>query len=187
MLISVSSRSQNTKPIPPVDLGKSISALIANQKPVVGNPGAKTIVIGFVDYQCPACRANFQKIWARVANDPNAAFYVEQMPLPSHPLATPAAEVALGAMQAGKFHEAHKALMGGDHLSQASIDRVVSTYGLQKAPSRQVLDELARGEEGVPRHGLELHPGVHLKNRRKRKSVRGEGCARKRAVAPFLQ
>ena len=158
MLISVSSRSQNTKPIPPVDLGKSISALIANQKPVVGNPGAKTIVIGFVDYQCPACRANFQKIWARVANDPNAAFYVEQMPLPSHPLATPAAEVALGAMQAGKFHEAHKALMGGDHLSQASIDRVVSTYGLQKAPSRQVLDELAREKKAFLDMGLNFIP-----------------------------
>jgi len=100
-------------------------------------------VVGFIDYQCPSCRAHFGDVERRVAQMPNASLYVLQMPLPSHPIAAPAATVALEAAERGEFPQVHKALLAGKELTWASLNGVAKRFGLSVRGDAGIRQELA--------------------------------------------
>lgn len=79
----------------------------------------RPVVIEFLDYQCPACRAVAPQVSKAIA-DGSASIVVRHLPLEAiHPLAREAAKAVVCAEQQGRFRAAHEALMGdGDLVSR---------------------------------------------------------------------
>jgi protein-disulfide isomerase len=128
--------------------GEIFSSLIAGQSPVAGRSDASIKVVGMIDYDCPACRKNFEQVVDKAAQAQNVAVYIEQFPLPSHPLATPAATLALNAEKSGKLLAVHKALLSGNKLNQNLLNRVSVKYHLSQKPSRETRQILSQKQKG---------------------------------------
>jgi len=79
----------------------------------------RAVVIEFLDYQCPACRAVAPRV-SKAIEDGSASIVVRHLPLEAiHPLAREAAKAVICAEQQGRFRAAHEALMGdGDLVSR---------------------------------------------------------------------
>ena len=79
----------------------------------------RPVVIEFLDYQCPACRAVAPQV-SKAIEDGSATIVVRHLPLEAiHPLAREAAKAVVCAEQQGRFRAAHEALMGdGDLVSR---------------------------------------------------------------------
>lgn len=82
---------------------------------VRGNAKSEYVLVGFVDYQCPACRQ-----WDTQASTPivdslkSVAYAVRNFPLPMHRMAIPSAKLSAAAIEAGDFGRVHRALMAAD-------------------------------------------------------------------------
>ena len=57
--------------------------------PVIGNPGATTVVVEFFDYACPYCKAVEPRLEATIRADKNAKLVLKEFPI-----LTPASMVA---------------------------------------------------------------------------------------------
>ena len=79
----------------------------------------RPVVIEFLDYQCPACRAVAPQV-SKATEDGSVSIVVRHLPLEAiHPLAREAAKAVVCAEQQGRFRAAHEALMGdGDFVSR---------------------------------------------------------------------
>lgn len=76
----------------------------------------RPVVIEFLDYQCPACRAVAPQV-SKAIEDGSASIVVRHLPLEAiHPLAREAAKAVVCAEQQGRFRAAHEALMGDEDL-----------------------------------------------------------------------
>ena len=123
---------------------QTIESLATQNNRLFGPPNSTTKVIGFVDYQCPACRAHFDQVEQAVKKTPGAAFYVQQFPLPMHDLAKPAAALALAAEARGIFPAVHKALLTGKTLSQPTLDSIAKKYSLDRRLTAKVNEKITK-------------------------------------------
>lgn len=96
---------------PPKAVVATREQLIPATAHTVGNPAAKTWLVEFSDFQCPACGAYEPTIEALLAKHPNTlSFTYRHYPLPQHKEGIPSARVSEAAALQGKFWEMHKLL-----------------------------------------------------------------------------
>ena len=97
--------------------------------PYVGDPGAKVVIVEYMDFQCPSCRLASQPA-KDLAKKHGAVFYVKHMPLEQHELARPAAIGAMAAHRQGRFWQMSTLLFANqDLLSVERIDEIAKEAG----------------------------------------------------------
>jgi len=117
---------------------KTVWKLPLGTSPQLGPKTALVTIVTFSDFQCPFCKRvepTLQQIKSTYGND--VRFVFKQMPLPFHPRAEPAAEVALEA-RAEKgdtgFWAAHDKLFDSQpHLDDADLEKVAADLKLDVA------------------------------------------------------
>jgi len=116
--------------IPPKPIPKS--ELISPHTNITGNPSAKTWLVEFSDFQCPACKAfagTVDTLSKKFPGDLSIAY--RHFPLPQHQQAREAAIVAEAAERQGKFWDmAHLLFANQETLSDASYASFASTLTL---------------------------------------------------------
>jgi len=97
--------------------------------PYVGDPGAKVVIVEYMDFQCPSCRLASQPA-KDLAKKHGAVFYVKHMPLEQHELARPAAIASMAAHRQGRFWEMSTLLFANqDLLTPERIDEIAKEAG----------------------------------------------------------
>lgn len=121
--------SRPPAPIPTVAKEQLVPEVAARK----GNPEAKTVLVEFSDFQCPACLAAKPFVDAVVTNYPDELLFVyRHFPLDQHPQSVPAARAAEAAKQQGKFWEMYDALFAAQaELSEETIVRLARELGLR--------------------------------------------------------
>lgn len=96
-----------------------------------GDPSSDKVLVEFIDYQCPYC-AEVSKPAKKLAQQYGAVLYIKQLPLGDHhPLAKPAARMALAAHNQGKFWEVHEAFYANQaRLSEELLDELAKKAGV---------------------------------------------------------
>jgi protein-disulfide isomerase len=85
--------------------------LIPKSAHTKGNSQAKTILVEFSDFQCPACLAAKPTVDALLRKYPDTLLFAyRHFPLDQHPFAKKAAQAAEAAANQGKFWEMYDAL-----------------------------------------------------------------------------
>jgi len=97
--------------------------LISASAPTRGDKDAKTWLVEFSDFQCPACKAFSNVVDELTAKYPDTLFIAyRHFPLPQHPLALKAGIAAEAAGAQGKFWDMEKLLFANqDTLSEAKF------------------------------------------------------------------
>lgn len=95
---------------PPADSdssgGAQIATVVLPSDWVTGNKEAKTVLIEYSDFQCPACRAYYPLVKKLIADHGDSfQFVYRHFPLSQHANAKPAAYAAEAAGKQGKFWE----------------------------------------------------------------------------------
>jgi len=133
--------------IPPKPLSKS--ELISPHTNITGNPSAKTWLVEFSDFQCPACKAfagTVDMLSKKYPDDLSVAY--RHFPLPQHQQAREAAIVAEAAEQQGKFWDmAHLLFANQEALSDASYASFAASLTLDP-----VLFETDRKSASIAAH-----------------------------------
>lgn len=115
---SVHARAQEADPILAALQGPAESAAAARagellrdpQTPIIGNPNGDVVLVKFVDYNCPYCKAIEPKLDKLLADDKNIRLVIKEFPILG-PESVVAAKVALAAARQGKHASFHHALM----------------------------------------------------------------------------
>ncbi|OGG00275.1 hypothetical protein A2153_04780 [Candidatus Gottesmanbacteria bacterium RBG_16_38_7b] len=99
-----------------------------------GNKEAKTYLVEFSDFQCPACRSFQPQVKALVEkNKDKLVFAYRHFPLTQHPLALPAALAAEAAGEQEKFWEMHDYIFENqESLSEEILLSAPEKLGLDK-------------------------------------------------------
>ncbi len=135
-----------------------LAALISGQKPFTGKERAPVKVVGFIDYECPACRIQFQQVEAKVAKTKNACLYIEQAPLPYHKLAKPAAILAVKAESKGIYPAVHLSLLKGHELSNETLKKVCKRFGIDDRATASNAATLTREYKAFNQLGIAQVP-----------------------------
>ncbi|OGY17744.1 MAG: hypothetical protein A2900_00015 [Candidatus Chisholmbacteria bacterium RIFCSPLOWO2_01_FULL_50_28] len=81
-----------------------------------GKDGARVTIVEFTDYQCPYCKRHFDETLPQIEKDyiqtGKVKYLVRDFPLPNHPNAPSAAQLARCAGDQGKYWEMHDLLFG---------------------------------------------------------------------------
>ncbi len=101
--------------------------------PAVGAANAPVTLIEFTDFQCPFCQRS-QAVLKQVeeAYKGKVKVVARQYPLPFHPRAKPAAEVALCANEQGKFWPMREKLFAEQKLEEADFKQYAKDLGLKQ-------------------------------------------------------
>lgn len=120
----------------------------------------RPVVIEFLDYQCPACRAVAPQV-SEAIEDGSASIVVRHLPLEAiHPLAREAAKAVVCAEQQGRFRAAHDALMGdGDLVSRRDW---LGMAGLAGVGDLSQFVECLEGEEADERVASDMRMAAAL-------------------------
>ena len=96
---------------------------ILPETPSFGNPGARTELVIFSDFQCSFCKKAAREINRLLRAHPNRfKVYFKHYPLPYHPYSQKAAQAAEAAGRQGKFAEMHDLLFAhAEELSDALV------------------------------------------------------------------
>ena len=117
--------------------------VILGKSPSRGPRDALVTLVVFSDFECPYCKrlaATFDDLAKRYPKE--LRFVSKQTPLPFHPNAGPAAELALEAFAQGKekaFWQVHDALMATTDLGDASLDAIAGTAKLDVKRARAAI------------------------------------------------
>lgn len=159
--------SQPAKPLSRTDL-------VANDSPSRGNVNAKTWLVEFSDFQCPACREFSNTVDALAAKYPESLQVVYRYyPLPQHPYADDAARAAEAANRQGKFWEMGTLMFAGqDTLSDTTVASMAASLGLDMkrfdadrvstSVAQKVNEDVAYGD----RIGISATPTFYLDGRK---------------------
>ncbi|MFO0666822.1 MAG: thioredoxin domain-containing protein [Polyangiaceae bacterium] len=114
---------------------KTVHKVPVGSSPVLGNANAQVTIAVFSDFQCPYCKKvepTFKEIREKYGD--KVRFVWKNEPLPFHPRATPAANLAMEARaQKGEkgFWEAHDALFESQpKLEDQDLEEVAKKLGL---------------------------------------------------------
>jgi protein-disulfide isomerase len=144
--------------------------------PVGGNAAGDVTIVEFLDYQCDYCKRGAAEIAKLLQADPGVRLVFKEWPILG-PESVLAARAALAAVQQGRYHALHAALMArSERLTEESILAAAAGVGLDlerlkrdmEAPA--VREELQRtaalaqalGIRGTPALilGNQLHAGI---------------------------
>jgi len=97
-----------------------------------GNKDAKTWLVEFSDFQCPACHAFANTIDELAEKYPDTLLIAHRhFPLPQHPFAVPSAIAAEAAGQQGKFWDMWRIIFDNqENLSDQLIARLAASLSL---------------------------------------------------------
>jgi protein-disulfide isomerase len=125
---------------------KTVWRVPAGNSPIHGNKDAPVTIIEFSDFQCPYCKRvgpQMQKIKETYGDKVRIVWKHE--PLPFHPRAEPAAEIAMEARaQKGDkgFWDAHDKLFESQpKLEDADLEKVAQDLGLDMAKAKAALKD----------------------------------------------
>jgi len=115
IIAAISFFSQPVKPI-------AKETLVGANPVATGSASAKTWLVEFSDFQCPACLAYEPTVEELMKTYPQDLYFVyRNFPLAQHPFAVPAAQAFLAAGQQGKYWEMHNRLFANqDSFSDAT-------------------------------------------------------------------
>lgn len=129
----------------PPDDDKSIWRVPVGTSPVRGNAAAPVTMIMFSDYQCPFCvrvAATVEKLTAEYGDKLRVVF--KHNPLPFHPRAEPAAELALEARaqkgDAGFWKVNDLLWVQNGKLDDQMLDMVATAAGLNLPAARKAIE-----------------------------------------------
>lgn len=108
------------------------SDLILQNTHVKGSPQAKTYLVEFSDFQCPACLAAKPTVDAILKKYPDTLFFAyRHFPLDQHPFGRKAALAAEAAAKQGKFWEMYDLLFANqDKFSDTLFPDLAKQLGL---------------------------------------------------------
>ena len=128
----------------PPDDDKSIWRVPVGTSPVRGNVAAPVTMVMFTDYQCPFCvraAATVEKLTAEYGDKLRVVF--KHNPLPFHPRAEPAAELALEARaqkgDAGYWKVNDLLWLQKGNLDEQALDMVAAAAGLNVAAAAKAI------------------------------------------------
>lgn len=142
--------------------------------PIIGDPKAPIVIVGYSDFQCPYCKMAFQTIEElRKKHGDKMAYVHKNLPLPFHPMALPAAKrfaaIALqDVKKAYKFHdyvfEHQDKLQGGEKFLDSAAKEAGADVAKMKKDldSQAVKDRLAADEKEAKEFGVEGTPGFNV-------------------------
>ncbi len=147
-----------------------LSIPVSARDHVQGEVGAPLTLVQYGDYQCPSCgqaypivKAVQQKLGARLR------FVFRNYPLPQHPHALHAAEVAEAAAVLGKFWEMHDTLYQHQaHLEDAHLLGYATQLGLdpgavaKEASSVKVVNHIKADIAGGDASGVQGTPAFYI-------------------------
>jgi protein-disulfide isomerase len=125
---------------------KFVKLAVPSWAPVRGPASAKVVVQVFSDFQCPFCKraltkgGGFAEAVAAHASDVRIVFRHD--PLPFHPLAEPAAQLALEAKAEkgdASFYRVHDALYAATTLDTAKLESIAVAEGLDLTKVRAAI------------------------------------------------
>lgn len=124
-----------TKPAKPIE--KDVLLLGATH--TLGSKDASVWLVEFSDFQCPACALFYPEVKKLTETYKDSLFFVyRNYPLPSHPMAIPAAYAAEAAAMQGKYWEMHDALFTNQKdLSTTRIASEAARLGLREEAFNQ--------------------------------------------------
>jgi protein-disulfide isomerase len=148
LLVTGSAAAQNLEPVGSGRVSaRLLRALVEDSaSPAIGNPRGRDIIVEFLDYRCPYCRALAPDLRRLVAEDREARLIVKEWPLFGG-VSIYAARVALASAWQGKFDAVHAALLA----ARGPLDR----DGVRQAAEGAGLD-LARLDREMASRGAEL-------------------------------
>lgn len=161
-------------PLPPPQIDvRGIEIDIAG-KPVIGKSVTNLVMIEFTDYQCQFCgrysRETFPEIKKEYVDSGRIDYVIIDFPLPSHPLATKAAEATHCAEDQGKFWDMHHQMMA-DQNSLSNLLTYANALNLDLAIYEECLssnrhaDKIADDIELAKKMGITGVPGFILASR----------------------
>lgn len=119
--------------------------IIDNGDPMLGDPNAPVTIVEFADFQCPFCGRFFVDAFPQIKEKYIATgkvkFIYRDFPLPSHPMAQPAAEAAECANEQDRFWQYHDYIFA--HQNELSIENLkmwASAVGLDIARFNSCFD-----------------------------------------------
>lgn len=136
------------------------SAIIAGDPkvPVIGNKGAKKVVVEFYDYNCGYCKAfHTNTMQPYLERDKNVSFRMVLTPILG-PGSERMAELSAAAFLQGKFAAAHKFLMerraGDAGEADSLIPELIKEAGLNEGAFRKALSD--GSAKAIVTHNAEL-------------------------------
>jgi protein-disulfide isomerase len=110
--------------------------------PVIGNPDGDVTLVEFMDYRCGFCRRMVPAIQQLLAEDPELAIAMKELPVLGED-SVRAARAALAADVQGAYADMHFALLAADDLSLDGILAVARGLGLDLERLRLDMDSSA--------------------------------------------
>jgi len=159
-----------TKPAPTL----TKSDLVTPTAYTRGNKDAKTYLVEFSDFQCPACLATKPTVDDIIkTNQDKLLFVYRNFPLDQHPFSHQAAKAAEAAGKQGKYWEMYDLLFANqDKFSDALFPQLAERLGLDKtkfisdmndpAINNKILDDIAAGT----RSGVDATPTFFLNGKK---------------------
>ena len=112
---------------------QAISTSISQIAPNITTSREGYVLIEFMDYQCPPCRASQGRLNEVLGKyGAKLQFVAKHYPLEMHQNAFNAAVAAEAARDQDKFHQMHKALLAGNSLNPEEIQTISRQIGLDK-------------------------------------------------------
>ena len=130
-----------SRPAPKLDRGD----LVTQTAHTKGNKEAKTYLVEFSDFQCPACASFYPAVKQVVEKNKDKLYFsYRHFPLQQHPQAVPAALAAEAAAEQGKFWEMHDYIFENQgSLSEEFLLAAPVKLGLDKEKFEKAFREKA--------------------------------------------
>jgi protein-disulfide isomerase len=97
--------------------------------PYIGDPGAKVVIIEYMDFECPFCRVASGPT-KELAKKHGAVLYIKHLPIEHHEFAQAAAVASMAAHRQGMFWKLGELLFANqDMLSLERIDELAKEAG----------------------------------------------------------
>lgn len=119
------------------------SALVTDGAYSLGNKDAKTYLVEFSDFQCPACKVYEPAIDEIVnKNKDKMLFVYRYFPLDQHPFSRQSAQAAEAAGQQGKFWEMYKMLFENqEKFSDSLFTELAQKLNLDMEKFKKAMDD----------------------------------------------
>jgi protein-disulfide isomerase len=163
------------KPNPQNNTTGTLTVPISASDWVEGNKNAKTVLVEYSDYECPACGLFYPYVKAIVgANQDKIEFVARNFPLAQHTDAEIAAQAAEAAGKQGKFWEMHDKLFEtqADWSEKSNARDIIIGYaqglGLNVAQfktdidSQDIKTKIANDYQGGINSGIDATPTFFL-------------------------